>query len=79
MTRSEKVTVSLPAPLLSFVTHYQENHRLSRSEVIQQALQTLQNAELARAYQESAAETLADPLFDADPSDGLTPSTEADW
>ncbi|WP_205413561.1 hypothetical protein [Deinococcus wulumuqiensis] len=79
MTRAEKVTISLPAPLLDFVTQYQQSHSISRSEVVQQALQALQDAELAQAYREAAAEMRADALFDADPSHGLTPSTEADW
>lgn len=79
MTRAEKVTISLPAALLDFVTQYQESHRISRSEVVQQALQALQEAELARPYREAAAEMRLDPLFDADPSHGLAPSTEADW
>ena len=79
MTRAEKVTISLPPALLDFVTQYQESHRLSRSEVVQQALQALQEAELARAYREAGAEMRSDPLFDADPSHGLTPSTEDNW
>lgn len=79
MTRAEKVTISLPAPLLDFVTQYQQSHSISRSEVVQQALQALQDAELAQAYREAAAEMRADVLFDVDPSHGLTPSTEADW
>ena len=77
MTRAEKVTVSLPSPLLSFVSQYQQQHRLSRSEVIQQALQAFQDAELARAYRESGAEMTADPLFDLDSGHGLSPDTEA--
>jgi len=79
MSRAEKVTVSLPTPLLNFVTHYQESHSLSRSEVIQQAVAALQQAELARAYREAAGEMQADPLFDLDPGHGLSPETEADW
>ncbi|MDB5044046.1 MAG: hypothetical protein JWQ08_96 [Deinococcus sp.] len=79
MTRAEKVTVSLPTPLLSFVTAYQESHHLSRSEVVQQALQAFQEAELARAYRESAAEMQADSLFDTDSGHGLSASAEAAW
>lgn len=79
MTRAEKVTISLPAPLLSFVARYQESHHLSRSEVVQQALKTLQEAELARAYQEAGAEMQTDPLFDLDSGHGLSPEDEAKW
>ena len=77
MTRAEKVTVSLPSPLLSFVSQYQQQHHLSRSEVIQQALQAFQDAELARAYRESGAEMTQDPLFDLDSGHGLSPDAEA--
>ena len=79
MTRAEKVTISLPAPLLSFVTQYQESHHLSRSEVIQEAIKAFQDAELARSYRESAAELMADPLFDLDSGHGLSPDDEAKW
>lgn len=79
MTRAEKVTISLPAPLLSFITQYQESHHLSRSEVIQEAVKAFREAELARAYQESGAELRADPLFDLDSGHGLSPSGEAKW
>ncbi|WP_425145981.1 ribbon-helix-helix domain-containing protein [Deinococcus sp.] len=79
MTRAEKVTISLPAPLLDFVTQYQESRRMSRSEVIQQAVKSLQDAELARAYREAGAEMQADPLFDLDSGHGLSPADEPRW
>lgn len=79
MTRAEKVTISLPPALLDFVTEYQESHQVSRSEVIQQALQALREAELAQAYREAAAEMRRDPLFDLDSGHGLSPQGEADW
>ena len=79
MTKAEKITISLPAPLLDFVATYQHSHQVSRSEVIQQALHALREAELAQAYAEAAEEMRNDPLFDADPSHGLTPSTEDNW
>ena len=71
MTRAEKVTISLPAPLLAFLSDYQARQHLSRSEVIQQAIRTLQEADLARAYRDAGAEMLADPLFDLDSGHGL--------
>lgn len=79
MTRVEKVTISLPPALLSFVSEYQASHRLSRSEVIQQVLAALQKAELACAYREAAEEMQADPLSDIDSGNGLSPDTEARW
>ena len=79
MTKVEKITISLPATMLQFVTEYQENHQISRSEVIQQALKALREAELAQAYRDAAEEMKNDPLFDLDPSHGLTPTTEDNW
>ena len=79
MAKAEKITVSLPGSLLDFVTTYQHSHQVSRSEVIQKALHALREVELAQAYAEAAQEMGADPLFDADPSHGLTPSTEDNW
>ena len=82
MTRAEKITVSLPAQLLSFVTEYQASYHLSRSEVIQQALQVLRDFELAQAYRESAQEIQADPLFDLfdlEIGHGLSNSVEVKW
>ncbi|WP_293909039.1 hypothetical protein [Deinococcus sp.] len=71
MSRAEKTTVSLTAPLLKFLTEYQERHRLSESEVIEEALNALREVELARAYRESGAELEADPLFDLESGHGL--------
>ena len=57
-----KWTVSLPADLARFVERYQQTHALeSRSEVIAQSLRTLQEAELAQAYRNHAAEWKSDP------------------
>ena len=79
MTRAEKITISLPPALLRFVTQRQESQGISRSEVIQQALGMMREAELAQAYRDAAKEMQADPLFDADPSHGLTPSRADTW
>lgn len=79
MTRAEKVTISLPAPLLDFVTQYQVSQHLSRSEVIQQAVKSFQDSELARAYREAGAEMQADPLFDLDSGHGLHQTDEPKW
>jgi len=52
----------LLASLLSFIEHYRREHGLSsRSEVISRGLEKLREAELARAYQEHAAEWQRDP------------------
>lgn len=61
-TTAAKWTVSLPADLARFVERYQQTHALeSRSEVIAQSLRTLQEAELAQAYRDHAAEWQSDP------------------
>ena len=47
--------------LARFVERYQQTHALeSRSEVIAQSLRTLQEAELAQAYRNHAAERQSD-------------------
>ncbi len=57
-----KLSVSIPAELLSFIERYRQEHGLSsRSEVISRGLEKLREAELARAYQEHAAEWQRDP------------------
>lgn len=62
ISRVAKWTVSLPADLARFVERYQQTHALeSRSEVIAQSLRTLQEAELAQAYRNHAAECKSDP------------------
>lgn len=71
---AEKVSISLPAPLLEFVEHYKENHALkSRSKVIEMALERLQQESLEAAYRQAAADV--DPAFDATNSDGLRDET----
>lgn len=79
MARAEKITISLPGSLLEFVTRYQQDHGVSRSEVIQRALNELRQAELAGAYRAAAEEMQADALSEADPGHGLRPSNERDW
>ena len=61
-SRVAKWTVILPADLARFVERYQQTHALeSRSEVITQSLRALQEAELAQAYRNHAAECKSDP------------------
>lgn len=71
---AEKVSISLPAPLLDFVEHYKTSHAMkSRSQVIETALERLRQDTLEDAYREAAAETDAD--FEATASDGLGDET----
>jgi antitoxin ParD1/3/4 len=67
---AEKVSISLPRPMLDFVERYKESHSMkSRSQVIETALELLRQQTLEEAYRESAAE--ADNSFDVTASDGL--------
>ncbi|MBI5936297.1 MAG: CopG family transcriptional regulator [Betaproteobacteria bacterium] len=71
---AEKVSISLPAPLLDFVEHYKASHAMkSRSQVIETALERLRQETLEQAYREAAAE--ADRDFEATASDGLGDET----
>lgn len=68
----EKISVSLPAPLVQFVETYRSTHKKkTRSEVIEEAVKLLREQELERAYREANQEidddwevTIADGLAD---------------
>lgn len=70
--QAEKITISLPASLVQFLETYEATHRCkSRSQVIELALQLLQEQELEAAYREANQEydkdwelTVADGLKD---------------
>lgn len=71
MALVEKVSVSLPSYLIKFVEGYKNSHHTSRSQVIVEALQLLQERELEEAYRQANQEidtdwdvTTADGLFD---------------
>lgn len=71
---AEKLSISLPAPLLDFVERYKDGHAMkSRSKVIEIALERLRQETLEDAYREAAAED--EPLFEATASDGLRDET----
>lgn len=66
----EKLSVSLPAPLVRFIENYQVTHQCkSRSQVIEVALQRLREQELESAYREANQEV--DPDWDLTVADGL--------
>ncbi len=74
--QSEKLSVSLPLPLVQFI----ENYKLakgckSRSQVIEVALELLRCRELESAYREASAEV--DSAWDMTVADGLADETEA--
>lgn len=66
----EKLSVSLPAPLVRFVENYKATHQCkSRSQVIEVALQLLREQELEKAYREATQEV--DPDWELTVADGL--------
>lgn len=67
---TEKLSISLAAPLAHFIDEYQAAHACkSRSEVIQVALKLLRQKELEHCYHEASKEV--DPAFEITSSDGL--------
>ncbi len=81
MTRSRKVSVSLPEALLEYADSYRENHGLSsRSEVLVRAVKALHEAELAQGYKKLTAEyrEQREPLLNTIGAEGL-PSDETNW
>ena len=71
---TQKVTISIPQSLYDFVESYQrKNHVKSRSDVINTALQLLQEQQLIACYHEANNELNND--FDTTTSDGLEDET----
>ncbi len=67
-TTNQKVTVSLPAEILSYADQYKEAHSLTtRSEVLTLALKLLREKELEAGYLALAEEyaKTPDPLIDS--------------
>jgi metal-responsive CopG/Arc/MetJ family transcriptional regulator len=72
--QSQKLSISLPSSLVTFVEHYKAIAGCqSRSMVIVEALQLLQERELEQAYRYASQEV--DPLWDVTVKDGLTDET----
>lgn len=70
----EKISISLPAPLVQFIETYRAAHSCkSRSQVIEQALQLLREHELEAAYREANADV--DSGWELTVADGLTDET----
>lgn len=57
---ASKFSISIPADLASFVDGYQQEHGLSRSEVISKGLEKLRDTVLADAYRREAEDRLID-------------------
>lgn len=70
----EKISVSLSGSLVRFIETYKASHQCkSRSQVIETALQLLQQQELEAAYREANQEI--DPDWELTVADGLTDET----
>lgn len=76
MTTSERVTVSLPAPDLSFLKDYGERHGLpSRSAAFHAAVAALREKALEEQYLAADEEWYASgdaPVWDSTAGDGLS-------
>jgi len=72
--QAEKLSVSLPSPLVQFIESYKMAHQCrSRSQVIERALELLRLQELEDAYRQAAQEV--DPDWDVAIADGLSDET----
>lgn len=56
-----KISVSVPADLMSFLERYQQEHGVSRSEAVAKGLEKLREDELAASYRDHAKEWKRDP------------------
>ncbi|MFB2880254.1 type II toxin-antitoxin system ParD family antitoxin [Floridanema aerugineum] len=70
----ENLSISLPVSLVDFIEKYKTSHQYqSSSQVIQAALELLQNQELEEAYRQASEEIDSD--WDITIGDGLTDET----
>jgi antitoxin ParD1/3/4 len=73
-TNAEKLSISLPFPMVEFVKEYQLAHAYkSKSEVFQDALKLLRKKELESEYAQANLEIDSD--FDVLSADGLDDET----
>ena len=71
---TQKISISLPKQLYDFIGSYQEGHCCkSRSEVVNQALYLLQQAQLESSYKEANKEI--ENEFETTTFDGLDNET----
>ncbi|CBN57371.1 MULTISPECIES: ribbon-helix-helix domain-containing protein [Kamptonema] len=74
MTQAEKISISLPTSLVKFIETYKITKGCqSPSQVIEVALELLQNQELESAYRQASSEI--DSAWDITIADGLTDET----
>lgn len=70
---AQKFSISLPPQLFEFINNYQASHHQTRSEVIREALNLLQQAELQACYRQANQEI--DDAFEITTADGLEDET----
>ncbi len=72
-----KLSVSVDAELATFIEHYRDRHGVkSRSEVVERALELLQEADLAEQYEAAYREWTESgeaELWDQTVGDGIAP------
>jgi len=70
MNNVERISISLPTPLVRFLERYQASHAVkTRSEVLERAVLLLRQENLIEEYRQSALEN--DPAWDVTAGDGL--------
>jgi Arc/MetJ-type ribon-helix-helix transcriptional regulator len=71
---SESFSITLPSSLLEFIEHYKTVYQYqSGAQVIEKALELLQQQELEDAYRQASEDV--DPVWDSIVSDGLSDET----
>jgi len=74
MTQAKEISISLPTSLVQFIESYKiAKGCQSPSQVIELALELLQNQDLEEAYRQASSEI--DPAWDITIADGLTDET----
>ena len=70
MNNVERISISLPTPLVRFLEQYQATNAVkTRSEVLERAVLLLRQESLIEEYRQSALEN--DPTWDVTAGDGL--------
>jgi antitoxin ParD1/3/4 len=71
---SESFSITLPSSLLEFIEHYKVVYQYQSGEqVVEKALELLQQQELEDAYRQASREV--DSLWDSTVTDGLSDET----
>jgi antitoxin ParD1/3/4 len=71
--QSQKISISLPSEMMTFIENYKETRGKSRSQIISEALSLLRDKELEQAYREASEEV--DEVWEVTTGDGLSNET----